>query len=292
MTKFQELAEKIILCRGVYTHAGKFHADDAFSCAIAALITGGNLIKIFRMNNPEDLKKAGVDDTNALIVDIGYGRFDHHQRQKEYYPDGVEKSAVAKLWEFVGEELIGALHKCPREIAHEAFVAVRERLIKPISDTDTRGQKARPNAISWMVYNRSAQAENLDEAFTDLVFDVATPILRDEIAQSVQEAQAAIEARQYASQWASEGHADWGFVPKFLAAESFEGTSVKCIIGKSARGGYNVACVDSARWPIPDSLPAPRKGHFWANFPDQKSAEEAAAWLAQFWAKEGSHGEE
>ena len=285
----------------IFTHGGKFHADDVFACALAELVfywaedredRENAMPQIYR-GNPEDPTsrtggwKSHVSDKDALLLDVGFGRFDHHQKEKQYYPDGVEKSAVAKFWDYIGLELIQALGECTPEIAQTAFVAVTNRLIKPISDTDTKGQKARPNPISRIVYAACAQAEDneLNYEFSRTV-ESARLILWDEIAQSVTEAQAAIEALQYASQWASEGHADWGFVPKFLAAESFEGTDVKCIVGKSARGGYNVACVDSARWPIPDSLSAPQKGHFWANYPDQKSAEEAAAWLAQFWAKE------
>jgi len=176
----------------VYTHGGKFHADDVFACAVASLLRPDNELRIIRCKNLEDLKRLGVDDSNSLIVDIGLGRFDHHQKQKEYYSDGVEKSAVAKLWDYIGEELIEEeilIREISPEITKQIFKTVTENLIKPISDTDTKGQKLRPNMISRMVSNRTNTDEDeLDLVFYDVVYN-AKDILFYEIMQAVSEAE-------------------------------------------------------------------------------------------------------
>lgn len=266
----------------VYTHGGKFHADDVFACAVASLLRPDNELRIIRCKNLEDLKRLGVDDSNSLIVDIGLGRFDHHQKQKEYYSDGVEKSAVAKLWDYIGEELIEEellIREISPEITKQIFKTVTENLIKPISDTDTKGQKSRPNMISRMVLNRTNTDEDeLDLVFYDVVYN-AKDILFYEIMQAVSEAENVVKAKELAAQFRQEGHPGWGFTPEFIPASAFEGTEVRFVVGESARGGFNIDCVDSELYPIPETLDAPKKGSFWANYPEQGAAEKAAAWL-------------
>lgn len=61
-----------------YTHAGVFHADDVFSAAL------------LKMLNPhisiERVLQAPEDSDNVIIFDIGFGRYDHHQNDKELRP--------------------------------------------------------------------------------------------------------------------------------------------------------------------------------------------------------------
>ena len=285
MTKIEEI-KKLIQNQNftVYTHSGTFHADDAFACAIAMLVAFKKNLKIVRCKNLEDLKRLGVDDSNALIVDIGLGRFDHHQSQKEYYDDGVEKSAVAKLWDYVGQDLIEDMFSCPPVISERVFEKLTENFIKPISDTDTRGQKLRPNAIYRMIMNRTNTEGKLDSIFVEIV-EKAQEILYYEMRQVVSEVETAMEAISFAEQFKYEGHPGWGFTPTFVPASAFEGTAVRFIIGRSARGGYNIACVDAENFPIPECLEAPIKDYFWANYPERKAAEKAAAWLDQYYSQ-------
>ena len=59
------------------THAGTFHADDVFATAFLIKIIENPII--CRINNFNDDIK-----TDAIVYDIGGGKFDHHQMLKEY----------------------------------------------------------------------------------------------------------------------------------------------------------------------------------------------------------------
>ena len=54
------------------THSGNFHADDRFATVLMSKIIKNPVL--YRLNNyTDDIK------TDAIIYDIGGGKFDHHQ---------------------------------------------------------------------------------------------------------------------------------------------------------------------------------------------------------------------
>lgn len=74
----------------LWTHSGKFHADDVF--AFAALRMMGCTAKLHRVNQlPENL---GPTD---LIFDIGGGKYDHHQMKREIRANGVPYAAFGLI---------------------------------------------------------------------------------------------------------------------------------------------------------------------------------------------------
>ena len=266
---FVDLARK----GGVYTHSGHYHADDVFACAIAVLATGDwDLKLVHRVNSPEDLKRLGVNDSNSIVLDIGYGRFDHHQEKQEIYkqyPGKIRKSTVAKLWDYIGLDLVSVVETTMLSWAwQKAFETVERDLICKISDTDTRGLRARPDVICQMV-------EDMTRSYIPfgLAVKTAALILKSRIKTAFQNAVNKKQARKLADQWKSEGHPSWGFTEKFVPADAFyEITEVKFLTGKSERGGYNIACVDPEKFPIPQDLKAKRKGLYWANFNSKETA--------------------
>lgn len=277
----------------IYTHAGLFHGDDVYAVAAASLIwTPGEDspweegLEVIRVNNPEDLKSKGISDKNSLVVDIGYGRFDHHQAEQVVYPGtSVRMSAVAKLWQYAGTAIVRlqAREGFPGAEADikAAAQAVMEELILPLSDTDTRGQKARPNAISRRVYCRACLSSGSDEAFRACV-DEARGHLRDLVRVALKEAAQRRQARELADAWAKAGHPAWGTQGEdFVPPQLFEKTAVKFLAGPSRRGGYNVCAVDADSYPIPADWPAAKKGVFWANYPTLPEAEKSAKDLAE-----------
>lgn len=279
----------------VYTHAGLFHGDDAYAVAAASLIWTPEEsspwkegLEVIRVNNLEDLKKEGVSDKNALVVDIGYGRFDHHQPEQVVYPGtDIRMSAVAKFWKYAGTAVTRRIgEECgpgaPKAADIEAAAkAVMEELILPLSDTDTRGQKSRPNAISRRIYCRACLSGGSDEAFRTCV-DEARSHIRDLVRVSLKEASQRRQARELADAWEKEGHPAWGVQGEdFVPPQLFEGTAVKFLAGPSRRGGYNVCAVDADQYPIPADWPASKKGVFWANYPTLSEAEKSAKDLAE-----------
>lgn len=84
------------------THAGVFHADDVFAAAF--LHTLNPRITITRVR---DAQQAPAD---ALLFDIGGGRYDHHQPDSEVRPNGVKYAAFGLLWRDFGHLAIPEQH--------------------------------------------------------------------------------------------------------------------------------------------------------------------------------------
>ena len=81
-----------------YTHAGKFHADDVFSAALLRILRPD--IRFVRaMGLPEGFE--------GFAFDIGWGRFDHHQKDAPVRENGVPYAAFGLLWREFGQTLLG-----------------------------------------------------------------------------------------------------------------------------------------------------------------------------------------
>src|SRR5450756_919873 len=71
------------------THGGKFHADDVFSAALLKMIYPGiHIIRAFEV-------PYGFD---GIVFDIGFGKFDHHQKDARIRENGVPYAAFGLLW--------------------------------------------------------------------------------------------------------------------------------------------------------------------------------------------------
>ncbi len=84
----------------VITHGGIFHADDVLSMVILEKIYGK--VVVFRTNNvPQKLR------TNVIYCDIGFGKYDHHQRGGNGMRiNGVPYSSVGLLWRDFGYQIV------------------------------------------------------------------------------------------------------------------------------------------------------------------------------------------
>lgn len=82
--------EYIASLTDVYTHSGKFHADDVF--AYAALRMMGCTAKLHRVNQlPDNLGET------ALAFDIGEGKYDHHQKNRKSRSSGTPYASFGLL---------------------------------------------------------------------------------------------------------------------------------------------------------------------------------------------------
>ena len=92
MIKFEKEVTGLVPDHG-FTHGAKFHADDLFSTALLRLI------------NPDIQVERGFDvpeNFDGIVYDIGRGRFDHHQQDKEIRENGVPYAAFGLLWREFG----------------------------------------------------------------------------------------------------------------------------------------------------------------------------------------------
>lgn len=103
-----------------FTHGAKFHSDDVFATAFLRLI------------KPEIQVTRGFEvpaDFDGIVYDIGRGRFDHHQEDKEYRENGCPYAAFGLLWREYGAQCIG----------EEEAVRFDESFVQPLDESDNTG---------------------------------------------------------------------------------------------------------------------------------------------------------
>lgn len=76
------------------THNGEFHADELLATAVLTheLKPLGYDVHIVRSRDIDYL-----NETCAVVYDVGGGRYDHHDREKVFYPNGVPMAACGKI---------------------------------------------------------------------------------------------------------------------------------------------------------------------------------------------------
>ncbi len=97
---------KIPTC--VIVHDGRTHADDLMAAWIIRQINPD--VKIIRTRDKDTIKN-GLMDPYTVVADVGYGCFDHHQVNNDFY-DGDEDevlrqmAACGKVWEMWGKRVV------------------------------------------------------------------------------------------------------------------------------------------------------------------------------------------
>lgn len=102
------------------THAGQFHSDDVFATAFLKILFPK--IKITRaFSVPEDF--------DGIVYDIGFGRYDHHQADKEIRENGVPYAAFGLLWRDFGS----------RVVSEREAKKFDKNFVQPLDESDNTG---------------------------------------------------------------------------------------------------------------------------------------------------------
>ena len=205
-----------------YTHAGLFHADDVFSTALLKIINPNFQVKrVFRV--PEDI-------SDAIVYDIGGGKFDHHQKDSEIRENGVPYASFGLIWREYGSYIYENQKMC------ENF---DENFIQPLDFSDNNGEK---NSICSIISSFNPEwnsSKNLDDAFAEAV-DFAKIILENIFRRKKAELMADIiveEAYEKSDKVAVflDCYAPWKNV--------LMPTDVKFVVFPSNRGGYVINAI-------------------------------------------------
>ena len=92
----------------IVTHDGVFHADELLASALITDLCPENFVVLRTRTIPTNLH--GKD----WIVDVGGGAYDHHEKDRETYPNGVKKAACGKVAEVLLREDPKTLEKLQR----------------------------------------------------------------------------------------------------------------------------------------------------------------------------------
>lgn len=138
----------------LYTHTGFFHADDLFSLAL--LRTLGVNAPLHRVTDEE----LPSDSSKTLMFDIGLGRYDHHQCNKEHRLNGKPYASFGLLWRDFGELLV----------SKSTFNFIDRYFIEPIDISDNC---LRSNVLSLAIISLNGLSNGFSRAL-----HICTELLR------------------------------------------------------------------------------------------------------------------
>jgi uncharacterized UPF0160 family protein len=84
----------------LYIHGSVFHGDDMMCATMLRQINPE--IEIKRITNVTDKIR---NEPDSIIADIGFGEFDHHQKDAKTHPDGTKYSAATLIYEQIKDQL-------------------------------------------------------------------------------------------------------------------------------------------------------------------------------------------
>lgn len=237
LVKYPEQANAI-------THAGVFHADDVFASVFLEKYWG--MLKLYRTF---DVPK----DTEALIFDIGFGQFDHHQKDGNGMRDnGIMYASFGLLWKRYGKDYL-------RNIIQRRYIDYVWRLfdknfVQPIDAADC-GQYPHPDRIPVISVTgiikgfnpRWDEGEIFNERFLK-AFECASTIFDNALQDAISKAKAKDVVNKAINHYKDE---------KVLVLEQFaswhdyvlsssKAKEMLYIVFPSARGGYNVHVIPTA----------------------------------------------
>lgn len=108
------------------THSGTMHADEVFATAFLDLYTGN--VELFRISEVKE-----SDFPNAIIYDVGRGRFDHHQEDRLVRDNNIPYCSLGLLWKEYGLDF---LKRRNVENAEEVFAEIDKDFIEGIDAID------------------------------------------------------------------------------------------------------------------------------------------------------------
>ncbi|RHU92309.1 hypothetical protein DXB96_13565 [Clostridium sp. OM07-10AC] len=121
MIEFEKEVTGLVPDHG-FTHGAKFHADDVFSTAFLRLLNPA--IEVTRgFDVPEDF--------DGIVYDIGRGKYDHHQQDKEIRENGVPYAAFGLLWREFGTCFL----------TEQETADFDEKFIQPLDESDNTGSE-------------------------------------------------------------------------------------------------------------------------------------------------------
>ena len=109
------------------THAGTMHADEVFATAFLDLYNKD--IEVMRVS---EVEKAKIRK-DAIVYDIGRGKFDHHQEDAKVRENGIKYSSLGLLFEEFGKDY---LKQEKIEDIDEVYIGMEKELIEAIDAID------------------------------------------------------------------------------------------------------------------------------------------------------------
>lgn len=220
------------------THSGVFHADDVFGAALCRIL------------NPEiDIKRVRTVDSSVdestIIFDIGFGKFDHHQKDVEVRDDGTKFAAFGLLWREFGNLLV----------SEENVKKFDSTFVELIDATDNGGSM---NPMSMSV---SAFVPNWDECTDmDTAFFEAVKLAETILTKHIKRMQSNERASSLVKAAYENSDGTVVVLDRFLPSiNELIPTTALFVVFPSLRGGYNAQAIPSVPGGRDQKVPFPQE---------------------------------
>ncbi len=121
------------------THSGRFHVDDVISTIFLSKIMDNVVLARITSTENKDL-------TNKMVYDIGFGEFDHHQKNRNgQRSNEIYYSSIGLLWKKFGKEYLKNLDV---KYIDDVFEYMDTELIQYIDAEDNMQMEYLENKIS------------------------------------------------------------------------------------------------------------------------------------------------
>lgn len=213
--------EKKITIEQGFTHSGQFHSDDVFSTALLRILNPE--IQITRGNTvPEDFE--------GIVYDIGGGKFDHHQKEKEYRENEMPYAAFGLLWREYGKLLVD----------EEDALDFDHRFIEDLDLSDNTGS-SHSLALAISDFNPSWDDEETD---VDARFWEAVDLAQKILTHKIERIKASARARSLVEDAMAKSDGKILILDRFMPwKRSVRETEFLYAIYPSNRGGYSIQAV-------------------------------------------------
>ncbi len=226
----------------VITHGGIFHSDEVLATVILSKIFGDiTVLRTFKV--PE-----GIND-DVIVYDIGFGKFDHHQKGGNgTRENGVPYAACGLLWKEFGHKLVE--NTCNPELV---WSLIDRDLIQGVDATDNGTMPKVAYAATNMSFSGVISSfnptwdsnEDSDEAFMRAV-SYAEAVFDNVLANAISKA----KAQKIVDEAIETSEGGIMVLNQFTPWQDFIFSSVNpkaedilFVVFPSNRGGYNWQCV-------------------------------------------------
>ncbi len=153
------------------THNGIFHCDEVLAVAMLSIINRD--IKVIRSRDIDILKQAD------LLVDIGGGRYDHHQKGGNgKRANGIKYASAGLIWRDYGSQVVSLLAngKLSEEEAMIVANTIDEEVIQKV-DMEDNGQSSIVHPFQFITsfipnWNEEADYDKAFEECVNLVIEI------------------------------------------------------------------------------------------------------------------------
>ena len=220
------------------THSGKFHADDVFSTAFMGKIVDNPVV--CRVNSVPNIKE------DVIVYDVGFGCFDHHQKEFDLRHDsGVKYASFGLLFKEYGPKYLDSIDPNFSKIV---FSMVEHDLVEGIDAIDNGEFPVIDASYSYKSLDSIIGDFNAgwdDDTDNDIYFmkalDVADMILTSVIKKSFSKAKAkdiVDEAIENSSEHVMVLDKYMPFKDFVISSNNIKAEDIYFCITPSNRGGY------------------------------------------------------